>query len=303
MKKIKSNQHYFKISKQNKEMILDDFYIFDNRHSEISKYIKNTKEIKNILITIKTLISKREKIEIINKYYKELSDILGKFSNCSEFACFINACDSFLDNVKRDIELLKRITERYFQKRIVNEVVPEEWIQAILDTNASRKKGSCGENKLINILENNFNFVKVDNFKDFLNSKKCVMKFSKSVKDVRTNLNIKLATKKQGKKLDIIIKFFDKIFLCEAKHINTAGGAQDKQISELIEILSLKENNKNIYYISFMDGSYSNIILDDNLRGDKITTQRNEISFYLEKNSNSFWLNTAGFNSLFKDLV
>jgi len=47
----------------------------------------------------------------------------------------------------------KKITERYFSKRVLNEMAPEEWIQAILDTNSSRKKGKCGENKLISILK------------------------------------------------------------------------------------------------------------------------------------------------------
>ncbi|OGF20799.1 hypothetical protein A2316_03150 [Candidatus Falkowbacteria bacterium RIFOXYB2_FULL_38_15] len=47
----------------------------------------------------------------------------------------------------------KKITERYFAKRVLNEIAPEEWVQAILDTNSSRKKGKSGENKLIFILK------------------------------------------------------------------------------------------------------------------------------------------------------
>ena len=71
------------------------------------------------------------------------------------------------------------------------------------------------------------------------------------------------------------------IFLCEAKHLNTSGGGQDKQISELIEIMSLAENSKNIFYISFLDGTYSNILLGDIDGGDKLKTQRKEINKYL----------------------
>jgi hypothetical protein len=55
MKKIQNNLHYFKISQQNPEKILDTFYIFDEKHLQLKKYIANTKEIKNILITIRTL--------------------------------------------------------------------------------------------------------------------------------------------------------------------------------------------------------------------------------------------------------
>lgn len=302
MRKIQNNLYYFKISKQNSENILDSFYIFDEKHPQLQKYISNTKEIKNILITIRTLQKKNEDKKIIAKYFSEFSKILGNFSNCSEFSCFINACDSLLKYAKKDVALLEEITKRYFSKRILNESVPEEWIQAILDSNSSRKKGECGEKKLLNILAKN-GFQEVKTWEDFFNKQKCVAKFSKifSVKNVRKNFSIKLATKKQNKKLDLIIKMNGKIFLCEAKHLNTSGGGQDKQIAELIEIISLKEQYKNIFYIAFLDGSYSNIFLSDDGEGDKLTIQRKEIGKYLINNPQNFLINTAGFTALFRN--
>lgn len=303
MKKIRNNLHYFKISQQNPEKILDNFYIFDEKHPQIQKYIAKTKEIKNILITIKTLQDKNEERKIIKKYFLELSKTLGKFSSCSEFGCFINACDSFLDLAKKDIILLEKITRRYFEKRILNESTPEEWIQAILDSNSGRKKGKCGEEKLLYILKKS-GFQEVKTWKDFFEKQKCVAKFSKvfSMKNVRKNLGVKLATKKQNKKLDLIIKANNRIFLSEAKHLNTSGGGQDKQIAELIEIVSLKERDKNISYLAFLDGSYSNVLLDNKEGSDKLTTQRKEIRKYLSDNPNNFWLNTAGFKNLFKEI-
>ncbi len=101
--------------------------------------------------------------------------------------------------------------------------------------------------------------------------------------------------------MDLIIKAKNKIFLCEAKHLNTSGGGQDKQLSELIEILSLKEKNQNIFYIAFLDGNYSNILLASKKCGDKLKTQRKEIKKYLKNNPRNYWLNTAGFISLFSD--
>ncbi len=302
MSKIHDNLHYFNISENNQEKLLDDFYVFDKKHPELSKYIKNTKEIKNILITIRTLQNKKEKQAVIDKYFLELSKTINKFSNCSEFACFVNACDNIIKDVKNEISLLKKITERYFAKRAFNEMVPEEWVQAILDTNSSRKKGKCGENKLIYILRKQ-GFKEVSNWEDFLKIDYCVVKFSKkfNLKNVRKNLNIKIKTKKQNKTLDLIIKAKNKILLCEAKHLNTSGGGQDKQISELIEILGLSEKN-NISYISFLDGKYSNILLGKNDGGDKIAIQRKEIHEFLKNNINNYWVNTAGFKSLISDL-
>ena len=151
MRKDLDNQSYFKISKENPEDILDKFYIFDGKHPQLVNYISNTKDIKNLLITIKTLQDKKEDKKTIRKYFLELSNVLNKFSNCSEFGCFINACDSVLNFAKKDINLLEKITNRYFDNRILNESIPEEWIQAILDSNSARKKGKCGDIKLLNI--------------------------------------------------------------------------------------------------------------------------------------------------------
>ncbi|PIR44172.1 hypothetical protein COV23_01290 [Candidatus Wolfebacteria bacterium CG10_big_fil_rev_8_21_14_0_10_31_9] len=197
---------------------------------------------------------------------------------------------------------MKKITERYFAKRVLNEIVPEEWVQAILDTNSSRKKGKCGEKKLIFILKK-YGFREVFDWGDFFKTDYCVVKFSKkfNLKNVRKNLCIKIKTKKQNKTLDLIIKAGDKVLLCEAKHLNTSGGGQDKQISELIEIMGLSEKNE-VSYIAFLDGKYSNILLSDNGGGDKIITQKKEINGFLKNNSNNYWLNTAGFKKLICDL-
>lgn len=301
-KNIQNNQRYFKLSKESIEASLDNFYIFDGKNPNIKEYIKNTKEIKEILTVIKILQKKKEETKTIDKYFKELQKILSEFSNCSEFICFVNACDNTLFAVKKDIGLIKEISKKYFAKRSLKELVPEEWIQAILDSNSSRKKGKCGELKLIAIL-NKSGFKEIHSWEDFKKLDKCVAQFSRifSIKNVEKNIKIKIKTKKQGKKLDLIIKYKNKIFLIEAKHLNTSGGGQDKQISELIEILSLKERNQNISYISFLDGSYSNIFLSDSKAGDKLKTQRAEVEKYLKKNPNNYWLNTAGFKSLFSN--
>jgi len=83
--------------------------------------------------------------------------------------------------------------------------------------------------------------------------------------------------------------------------LNTSGGEQDKQISELIEVISLKEKNE-ASYISFLDGNYSNILIGKIGNGDKIATQCKEINKNLKKNPNNYWVNTAGFVNLVKDL-
>lgn len=287
---ILNNLDYFNISKNNLEPHLDEFYIFINKHPEINQYLHNANKIKNILITIKTLKHNNEEIRIIDKYYEELCKNINKYSNANEFSCFVNACDNSIDSIKDEIEILKIIVEKYFENRVLNEFTPIEWIQALIDNNSSRKKGKCGEDKLSSILEN-IGFKRTTNLDDLKEKKFSFLRFSSKInlKIIRKEFGLEIKTRTQNKNLDLIIKSDKKIFLCEAKHINTSGGGQDKQISELIELLNIKENNKNIHIISFLDGKYSNKILDDSITIPKILTQRNQIKEFLKNNPNNFW--------------
>lgn len=307
LKKIKNNFHYFNISKENPEDPIDEAYCFFEINKDIKKYTEHIKKLKELLITIKTITNNKKTKLNTDELFINLQDLLtlNNYSNSSEFGCFINACDSTLDNARKDTELLKQITYKYFEKRIVNDIVPEEWIQAVLDSNSSRKKSKNGEKKIANILnENNFNLVK--NISDFKKTKRCYAfcetKSDFSTAKLRLNLKLKINTKKQNKNLDVIFKCGKNIFILEAKHLNTNGGGQDKQISELIEILSLKEKDKNIHYISFLDGVYSNILLNNTKYKGKTSTQIKQMNKYLQNNKNNFWVNTIGFQKLIRDL-
>jgi len=306
-KKIQSNQDYFKISQENFEPHLDDSYFILQKNPELADYISNIKEIKEILITIKKLKEGKEERKIIEKYFKKLFKIFNqKFSNCSELGCFVNACDTTRDLVQKDYFVFKKITNFFLEKRELNDKVPENWVQAIIDSNSSRKKGELGEKKLIKILKN-FGFKRVKNWEEFKKEKICVARFSKkifSIENIKKEFKIKIPLKKQGKNLDLIIKYKDKIILLEAKHLNVGGGGQDKQISELIEILSLKKEKNNILYISFLDGTYSNALLEEiSKKAKKKLKQRKQIEKYLRQNKQNYWLNTTGFKTFFADLT
>lgn len=304
---MKNNQHYFKISIENFEPHLDSNYFFIEKHPELSDYIVGVKEIKEILITIKKLKQGKEKKEIIDKYFEKLFDAFNqKFANCSELGCFVNACDTTRDMVQKDYTSFKIITNFFLKNRELNEKTPENWIQAIIDSNSSRRKGELGEEKLIEILKT-LRFKEVKNWDKFKKQKNCVARFSKeafSIENIKKELKIKIPLKKQGKNLDLIIKHNNKFFILEAKHLNVGGGEQDKQISELIEIISLKKEKNNVFYISFLDGTYSNVLLmNTSKKALKRIEQQKQIKKYLKQNPKNYWLNTAGFEALFSDLT
>ena len=304
---MKNSLHYFKISQDNPEKQLDLEYFLIEREPKMKEYIKSIKNIKEILITIKKLKEGKEDKNVIEKYYKKLFDNFDSYSNCSELGCFVNACDTTRDLIKEDFQSFKRITDFFISKRILDDKAPENWIQAIIDTNASRKKGKLGENKLISILKKD-KYKLVETWSDFEKSKRCMTSFSKNVfynDEVAKRFGINLKTKNQGKMLDLIIKNGKNIYILEAKHLNTGGGEQNKQIDELIKILELRETKENIFYISFLDGTYSNKLISEDIqkKSKKLLAQRNQIEKYLEnKRAKNYWVNTAGFKQLFLDL-
>ncbi len=297
-----NNIHYFNYSADNNED-LDTHYMFLDWNKNLDSYIQLNNKIKELITAIKVLEGRGKNATYL---YKDLYNIFfSKFSTTSEFNCFINACDNSESTLKGNFDNFKKIVKLYLQHRTITNLTPKEWVQAILDKRASASKGSKGEDKLISIAKE-YNFTLVNDWKDFKNTKKAIVKFSKNkfdLKAIKENLNIELNFNSQNKMMDIIIKKDDKLFFIEAKHINTGGGSQNHSIGELISIINHNPSQKNVYYIAFLDGLYSNLLLNYKGKQGKIVSQKKDILDALNKNSNTFWLNTAGFKKLLKDIA
>lgn len=288
--------------------------MFLDIHSDIDMYVEKTKELKEILTTIKTLKNRNKNTDDL---CKELFLIFkDEYFSKSEFNCFLNACD-YTTAVVNDFELFKQLVFLYIDNREITNNTPREWIQAIIDKGSSRSKCSIGEIKLIEIAKK-YNFKEVNNWKDFINNNRVIARFSKNNFDnnrIKKYLNIDLQFNTQNKMLDIIIKSGDKIVFIEAKHIKESGGNQDKQIKELIEIIKTKSKNKNIYFCAFLDGFYSNKLLENinddiinnidlinNPNNTKLINQKIDIITSLNKNKTSFWFNSKGYEEFIKYL-
>jgi|SRR3989344_3720016 len=156
-----NNIKILKYSIKNPEIFLDKYYMFVDKHHDLNAYINKTKKIKDTLIAIKELTQKKYSNSVIEKLYIDLYKEIKEHANYSEFGCFINACDSNINEVINDIDLLKEITRLYIKYRDITDIVPSEWMQALLDKGASRRKGQAGEKKLIDLLvANGFIFTK-----------------------------------------------------------------------------------------------------------------------------------------------
>ncbi len=103
----------------------------------------------------------------------------------------------------------------------------------------------------------------------------------------------------------MVLKIGNNIFIIEAKHIKESGGAQDKQITELINFIKYQENIKNptIHYVSFLDGIYFNKFIkeingntnNNKCKKNKIQSQMNDIISHLKNNKSNFFVNTERF--------
>ncbi len=306
--KVKSNLEYLRKSVENKES-LDSRYMSLKMHKSLNEMVETTKQIKELLITIKTLNKNNISSEKIYSELKEL--VLNELGNKSEFNCFINACDSAISTIKSNPETLKSIVNLYLQYRDISEYTPKEWIQAMIDKGAQRSLGIIGQQKVIDIaIQIGFVFSETSDI--FFNNPYSVAYYSKNLKQIIIP-GINFGS--QSKDLDVIFKVNEYYIFLEAKHIKESGGAQDKQIKELIELLNI-DLPKNIFLISYLDGVYSNYLLDltdqeiinpeaikqQNLKS-KVLQQRYEIILSLKKNKRGFWTNTAGLIDLLKDFI
>jgi hypothetical protein len=100
---------------------------------------------------------------------------------------------------------------------------------------------------------------------------------------------------------DFLIRNRNEIFVLEHKHKKEGGGGQNDQINEIVQFIGFKEKNKNIHFISLLDGVYFNNYSKKNLRG-KIYTQKQAIVKNLNSNKGNYFVNTAGFIKFIKGL-
>jgi hypothetical protein len=179
-------------------------------------------------------------------------------------------------------------------------------VQALYDSGVSRKKGKAGTQKITNLILQKFmsaqKFGTIDESRDqilgyFLPDENKILLYE----FIENYIEYRFRQISQGKLPDIVLKAKDHFFIIEAKHINETGGAQDKQIAELIAFINQREPSKNLHYVAFLDGLYFNYFINPPQES-KVYQQKESIENCLKRNQNNFFVNTAGFVNLLQDL-
>ncbi len=298
---MKDNLKYLEYSCNNPEK-LDERYM-NLKKNNLNKYVEFTNKIRSLLNDIR-----KDKFIDEKKFSILLNLITDSYGSKNEFNCFINACDSTIGTIKNNPETLKQIVELFFTYRNGKISADPVHIQSLIDKGSQRALGIVGQQKIVEIAQN-FGFEYTNDPDIFLKNKNSVSYYKKELKE---KIIPEIDFGSQNKDLDIILKSNDKYFFIESKHIKECGGAQDKQIKELIGLIKTKMP-KNTFIVSFLDGVFSNEILNseifnvfdnkDKIIKNKIEQQQLEILDNLHKNKSAFWLNSAGLVEFLRDLA
>jgi len=326
---LRDNFYYWNESLKYKENIFDDSYFINQIIVNDEELISRVEKLRDLIVTYCVLKEEQRDTEaVLQKIFNSILNLIESTEQIqyTEFVAFWKTLDisystfkDYSDEEKKDI--LKSILELYCENRrkIYDRLgYTNTAIQALYDAGASRKKGKLGIRKIETLLQNILNIsntehLKVENLKDFEGKKICYLlpDSNKSDKEIfddfikRKNLDYRFGREHQNKYPDIVIKICEHYFIIEAKHIKESGGAQDKQIVEIIEFIKYSENIDNIHYVSFLDGIYFNkfISLKDKDNKNKVLSQIRDIENALKYNKNNFFVNTYGLKLLIEDVA
>lgn len=315
---LRENMHYWKKSLENPEPVGDDYYIFDEIIIKDDELIKKIERLRELIISFCVIYeNNRESAErILDEMYNIIISI--EKIQYTEFIAFWKALDisySVFMELQNQKYILTEILKEYCKRRrkVYDRLgYSNITVQALYDSGSSRKKGTAGIAKVLDLAIKILGINKAEHFESIeeINSKNrgyfCPDKGDKLLfKEFCDDFEVeyKFGQLHQGKRPDIIIKLQNHFFIIEAKHIKESGGAQDKQIVEAIEFIKNSEKSNLIHYISFMDGIYFNqFIWVQYEKSNKISKQKRDIETYLQENKNNYFVNTVGLKELFKDL-
>ena len=342
---LKDNLHYWQLSLDHPETLGEEMYSHDEVIIECEQFLSSVDGLRSLLrayCAFRKSCTKEGKssctTETMNSIVKIIDMVLRRTKNVqhTEFVAYWKCLDlsysvyKKLDDAQR-MEQLRVALDRYCEKRIdlyerlgLTHVIS----QALYDATSSRTMGKSGVRKLEYLLEkaSTKEVVEVKSLDDFLSTPEPCMflprgeSFGKLMEKFDAKFSFGKAH--QGKIPDLVVKIHDFVFVIEAKHIKEPGGAQDKQIGELIDFVSQTEHEScPVRYVAFLDGPYLNLLAEAKqvargqvARGNETQTEKNEIKSKLNeqlesiedalnKHKRSYFVNTEGMLRLLMDAL
>jgi len=318
------NIEIFEFSIENKEPYIDKYYVKNNKPiitdkgNKLNKLMEaNTKISDNI--SAYEIAIKAKNIEMQNTILKNIIFALETTGiNFSEFTSYWATKDisysiykKILKTESSKMEFLKDMIPEFIKNRhLLYKIHGYSFstLQAINDSKAHKGNGNAGNKKITELFEKyGFSYFKSNDISEFDKKDKIFICPDKTDKDLfkkileQYKINFDWSKNHENKQTDFLFKVDAKIFIMEHKHMKESGGGQDKQMSEIINFISHKDDG--IHYISFLDGIYFNIIADKSIIKGKSFEQKKSIIQNLTGNKQNYFVNTKGFIELIKNLI
>lgn len=318
------NIKLFEISIKNKEPYVDKYYVKSNKpiitddSKKLNKLMKANADILDNISAYKIAVDSSN-VEMQNTTLKNIISALTTTGiNFSEFTSYWAVKDMSYSIYKSTLKTESLKTE--FLRSMIPEFIKDRHLlykihgysfstlQVVNDSKAHKGNGSAGNKKITELFEKyGFSHLKSNDILEFNKKDKIFIYPDKTDKNLfkkileEYKIDFDWSKNHENKQTDFLFKIDNKIFIMEHKHMKESGGGQDKQMSEIINFISYK--NEGVYYISFLDGVYFNVLADEGIVNGKPFEQRKSIIQNLTNNKQNYFVNTNGFIELVNNLV
>jgi hypothetical protein len=318
---MKKNLQLFETCLKHREAVLDPYYCHEEPmiisaagNRQATAVMKIASDVRERLTAIRVVLRDEPQSDI-GRHLREIAKSLGNSNaNYIEFTSFFPVVDftfSMYRNLgdEEKIEFLDAAVRRFIEQRHSTyefHGYTATTIQVRKDFERHKTRGSHGATKVEALLirsgyRNAVKSSKLANGAYLLPTSGAA--YQESIEALRRSdgLIFKWASAHQDKLPDLILRnHAGELCIGEFKHIKEGGGGQDKQLAELISLV--QQSEKNISYLSFLDGHYFNHLADLGLRSygrsTKMHRQIDAIRQALETNPRNFFVNTHGINEL-----
>lgn len=311
---LKDNWYYWEISLKNPELPGEEVYTRDVVIVDRQEYCDAVNRLRELIITYCTLSEIIKNRSFQTEILRMIDEFIINTENIqyTEFAAFWKSLDTTysvyraLDSKTR-LKTLETILNRYCERRrkLYDQLGYTHVIQqALYDSASARSQGATGVKKVQQLLEHivRREVPVAESAEEFENQTLCILlpdKNKKAFNDLKLRRGIKYSfgDARQNKLPDILIKIGSIVLVLEAKHIKEPGGAQDKQVAELIDYI---RQNDSVHYVAFLDGLYFNFFREP-AANTKPYKQRQDIEAALNQYPQNYFVNTAGLYELLRD--
>ena len=290
-KNMRPNIYYFKYSLNNSDTIIDFSnpsgveVISKNKELQPKELQMANNKLIDLITAYKVLnLQKYPDNNSIKQIVLDIIKILDnvKLINYSAFCAYFQVLKYSYSTYKSEqkymnendrIELLKKVLNMYLDNRhnmYSSYGYSDQVLQVMSDISSARRNGKTGIEKIESIIIPN-GFIKAKLFdKLLLERSKCYILPDKDGKSlfeefIRYNqIDFKFSAERDNKYPDLLLKYNDEIFIIEHKMTNGDGGSQNESINEIINFIKQTEKNKNIHYVSCLQGNFIKALAKDN---------------------------------------